>query len=202
MSLRRWVAAGAFVALIVGAANAQLVTQVVNSIVATTCTNQFIRSIAASGAGTCATVGSSDLASSLSLTTPSLGVATATTINGASIDNTAWSTYTPSVACGAGTITTSTATGRYKQLPGKVVAIRVDLTVTTLGSCTGNITLGNLPVSINGTGVVYALVGYISAGAGGGTNFVTIASSSNAGVVFLVTPAVSTYTANGTYEAS
>lgn len=49
------------------------------------CTNQFPRSLDLNGAATCATVGSSDLASSLSLTTPSLGVATATSItaNGA-----------------------------------------------------------------------------------------------------------------------
>lgn len=45
------------------------------------CTNQFLRSLDTAGAGTCATVGSNDLASSLSLTTPSLGVATATSIN-------------------------------------------------------------------------------------------------------------------------
>lgn len=48
---------------------------------ATTCTNQFIRSIAAAtGVGTCATVGSSDLASSLSLTTPNVNVATGTSL--------------------------------------------------------------------------------------------------------------------------
>lgn len=47
----------------------------------TSCTNQFPRSLNAHGAATCATVGTADLASSLSLTTPTLGVASATTIN-------------------------------------------------------------------------------------------------------------------------
>jgi hypothetical protein len=47
----------------------------------TSCTNQFPRSLNANGVATCATVGTSDLASSLSLTTPTLGVASATTIN-------------------------------------------------------------------------------------------------------------------------
>jgi hypothetical protein len=44
------------------------------AITATTCTNQFVRSIATSGAATCNTVGTSDLATSLSLTTPTLVV--------------------------------------------------------------------------------------------------------------------------------
>lgn len=49
------------------------------------CSNQFPRATALSTVGalsfTCATVGSSDLASSLTLTTPNIGAATATTIN-------------------------------------------------------------------------------------------------------------------------
>ena len=40
------------------------VQQVVNSIVATTCTNQLVRSIAATGAATCATVANADMANS------------------------------------------------------------------------------------------------------------------------------------------
>lgn len=38
-----------------------------------TCTNQFVRVLSASGAATCATVGTNDLASSLTLTTPVIG---------------------------------------------------------------------------------------------------------------------------------
>lgn len=56
MRARHWIA-GTLVALaLAGGANAQRVSQVVNSIVATTCTNQFVRSVAATGAATCATV--------------------------------------------------------------------------------------------------------------------------------------------------
>lgn len=57
----------------------QTVSQVVNSIVATTCTNQFIRSIAATGVGTCASVAIGSDVSGLGsgvatfLTTPSSG---------------------------------------------------------------------------------------------------------------------------------
>ena len=48
----------------------------------TSCTNQFPRSLDLNGAATCATVGSSDLAASLSLVTPVIGVATGTSLNG------------------------------------------------------------------------------------------------------------------------
>jgi hypothetical protein len=45
------------------------------------CTNQFVRVLNSSAAPTCATVGSSDLASSLALTTPNIGAATGTSLN-------------------------------------------------------------------------------------------------------------------------
>lgn len=62
---------------------------------ATTCTNQFLRAISGIAAPTCATVGTSDLASSLSLTTPNINAATGTslvlstslTVAGAAITN-------------------------------------------------------------------------------------------------------------------
>lgn len=72
------------------------------------------------------------------LTTPSLGVATATTINGAAIDNLAWTSYTPTVTPGAGTCTTCSATGRYKQI-GKTVFVQVDVAVTTVGTASGTL---------------------------------------------------------------
>lgn len=46
----------------------------------TSCTNQFPRSLNASGSASCATVASTDLASSLSLTTPNIGAATGTSL--------------------------------------------------------------------------------------------------------------------------
>jgi hypothetical protein len=52
-----------------------------------TCTNQFLRILSAAGVGTCATVGSADLASSLSLTTPNINVSIGTSLalNGATL---------------------------------------------------------------------------------------------------------------------
>lgn len=53
----------------------QTVSQVVNAIVATTCTNQLVRSIAASGAGTCATVAlATDTSGTLAATNGGTGV--------------------------------------------------------------------------------------------------------------------------------
>lgn len=75
-------------------------------------------------------------ATSPTLVTPTLGAATATTINGASIDNLAWTTYTPTVTAQTGTPTTTTATGRYKQI-GKTLFLNVLVTITTVGTATG-----------------------------------------------------------------
>src|SRR5262245_39114056 len=68
-----------FVGLFVGGlvpALGQITNQVVNSIIATTCTNQFVRVIAATGAATCATVAlGSDVSGTLpagSLPTPKI----------------------------------------------------------------------------------------------------------------------------------
>lgn len=77
------------------------------------------------------------LATSPTLTTPNIGAATATTVNGVTIDNNAWSTYTPTVTCGGGSPGSATASGRYKQL-GKTVFLEVFISAFTIGTCTGN----------------------------------------------------------------
>jgi hypothetical protein len=79
--------------------------------------------------------GSNVLATSPTLVTPALGAATATSINGASIDNLAWTAYAPTVAPQAGSFTGATvvASGRYKQI-GKTVFLETDVLLTALGS--------------------------------------------------------------------
>lgn len=47
----------------------------------------------------------------------------------------AWATYTPTVTCGSGTITSSTNFGRYKQLTTKTYAIQINVNITTNGTC-------------------------------------------------------------------
>lgn len=67
------------------------------------------------------------------LVTPVLGAATATTINGAALDNLAWTTYTPTVTASSGTPTTVSATGRYKII-GKTIVVQASATVTSVGT--------------------------------------------------------------------
>lgn len=55
------------------------------------------------------------------------------TYNGVTIDNNAWTAYTPTITAGSGTITTKSATGRYKQL-GKTIFLQMAITITTNGS--------------------------------------------------------------------
>jgi len=59
----------------------------------------------------------------------------------------AWSTYTPTITTGSGTITTlGTITGRYKQL-GKVVVLQLVIPITTNGTGAGDVR-ATAPVAI------------------------------------------------------
>jgi len=76
-------------------------------------------------------------ASSPVFTTPELGVATATSINGVTLDNNAWSTWVPTVSAQSGTFTTlGTVTARYKQL-GKTIFFYISIPITTNGTAAG-----------------------------------------------------------------
>jgi hypothetical protein len=86
-----------------------------------------------------------------SFTTPSLGVATATSINGVTLDNNAWTAYTAtlsSVAGGAIGTPTSTA-GTYKQI-GKIVYYRVKIVMGASGLGTATQIAISLPVTAVG----------------------------------------------------
>jgi hypothetical protein len=85
------------------------------------------------------------LATNPSFTTPTLGAATATTINGVTLDNNAWSTYTPTITAQSGTFTTVSATGRYKQT-GKTVVVVIDVVITTAGTAAQSLK-ATLPVN-------------------------------------------------------
>jgi hypothetical protein len=60
-------------------------------------------------------------------------------------DNAAWTAYTPTITAGTGTITTSSATGRYKQV-GKTVRLQITITITTAGTGASNL-IATLPVN-------------------------------------------------------
>lgn len=114
--------ATAVVAALLGA-GATRTSQILVS--ATSCTNQFVRSIAAAtGVGTCATVGSNDLASSLSLTTPNIGAATATSVNfgGSSLANyVSAGSWTPTDGSGAG-LSLTVSNAQYTRIGNMVFA--------------------------------------------------------------------------------
>lgn len=127
------------------------------------------------------------------LVTPVLGVATATTINGVTIDNNAWSTYTPTATAQTGTPTTVSATGRYKQI-GKTVFASVRVTVTTVGTASGYMVV-TLPVtgssSATGGGSSYE---FSITGNGG----ITVMLGDNSTTTFRITNiSAATYWVNG-----
>lgn len=69
------------------------------------------------------------------------------TINGAVINENAWTTYTPTVTSQSGTITTVGArTGKYKRLHGRTIVAQVRATVTTAGTAGGGLVF-TLPVA-------------------------------------------------------
>lgn len=74
------------------------------------------------------------------LTTPVLGVASATSINfgGTALSVYSESTWTPTVTAGSGTFTTVSATGSYTKI-GNVCYFRVAVTITTNGTAAGTV---------------------------------------------------------------
>ncbi len=97
-------------------------------------------------------------------------LATARTIAGSSFDGTAnitiadtalsgaaWSTYTPTITCQTGTLTTASATGRYKQV-GKVLFAQITITVTANGTCAGQV-VATLPVISANSASIWTMSG-------------------------------------------
>lgn len=103
-------------------------------VVGGTCSaSQWVTAIAVlSGATTCAQPASSDLS-----------------------DATGWSTYTPTVTCNTGSLGADTVTGRYKVLLNKTVALQVILTITTVGTCLGSVSM-TLPSAANSPVTLYS----------------------------------------------
>lgn len=79
------------------------------------------------------------------LVTPDIGVATATTINGVTLDNTAWTNTTPTVTASTGTFTTVSCSMYHKQI-GKVVFWYAVVIITTIGTAAGRMIV---PLPVN-----------------------------------------------------
>lgn len=70
---------------------------------------------------------------------------------------TAWTAYTPTLTAGSGTLTTASATGRYKLL-GKTLFIEAEATITTNGTGATSLIL-SLPSPLVGAATAYILAG-------------------------------------------
>lgn len=109
---------------------------------------------------------------------------------------TAWVTYTPTVACSSGTVTTDTAAGRYKTI-GKTVFLQIGVIISSIGTCSGGFT-ATLPANANSVGLIYPLSGYNGSV---GTSFPAVADSGIA--IFTVSlPTTNSYYVGGTYESN
>lgn len=91
----------------------------------------------------------------------------------------AWTTYTPSVSCGTGTLTSFSASGRYKTL-GKTLFLEINVSITTNGTCAIQlmITLPNSLVSaadyiLSGRDISISGSSFVGSIIGSGSVFVT-----------------------------
>ena len=85
-----------------------------------------------------------------------LGVSSATAAN--LLDDYEFGTFTPSMASTGGSFTTvGTCSGYYTKV-GKMVQVQMELSITTVGSGSGNIDVTNLPFTSAATGLVHTLM--------------------------------------------
>jgi hypothetical protein len=182
----------------------------------TSCTNQFPRSLNASGVATCANVAlGTDVSGTLGASNGGAGtISGALKGNGSGVvsqaassdlsDATAWTAYTPAIACnnmGSGTWTN--VFGRYKVLANKTVHITVTATLSAVGSCAGGFTF-TIPNTAANQSVGYYLSGRETGTTG---NLLAGAIAANGTAISVVANnagpplgAGSIYTLTGTYE--
>lgn len=103
---------------------------------------------------------------------------------------TAWSTYTPTITSQTGTITTSSAGGRYKQL-GKTVILQIDITITTVGTGAGSV-IATLPFTAAANNYCGSSREYNSTGKSGGALLLASGTTLSA-----IDSSPSTYLASG-----
>jgi hypothetical protein len=90
---------------------------------------------------------------------------TGSTINGATLNNTAWTTYTTTITAQTGTPTTVSATARYKQI-GKIGIAEIDATITAVGSAAAALN-ATLPVNAAAARFAASCFEYAATGKGG-----------------------------------
>lgn len=83
----------------------------------------------------------------------------------------AWASYTPTITCGTGTPTATSATGHFKGI-GKITLVRLAITITTAGTC-GSSVNATLPANVQ--------FGQVLFGRGGASPKMLMASTSGTG---------------------
>lgn len=96
-------------------------------------------------------------ATSPTLVTPTIGVATATTINGVALSNAAWTTSSPTITAVSGTYTSVSSAMRHIKI-GRLVLFDVLITITTNGTAAGG-AICPLPASLTSAGY-FACTGF------------------------------------------
>lgn len=141
---------------------------------------------------------STAFAQQVSVSPPSLPLAVGQ--GGTGDAGTAWTAYTPTVTCTSGSLTTSSAAGRWKAI-GKTVWLQISIAITTVGTCANNLSF-TLPNSftVNVTGVSYLGTAYDNTATA--TPILVIANGSAALITFSSAPAAHTYYGTVTFEAS
>jgi|SRR6195256_3952111 len=115
------------------------------NITSTICANQFVRTIGVNALGTCATVGTNDLAPSLGLVTPNVGAATGTSLNITGQYTSTLATGTPPLVVSSTTnvpnLNASTLSGKTHADPGPIGSGTPSTGAFTTFSATGLATL-------------------------------------------------------------
>lgn len=147
-----------------GVLTSSLVVSADLNITTTTCTNQFLTAISATGIGTCTTttLASAQFANQGTTTTVLHGNAagnpsfTAVSLTadvsgtlpvangGTNYTGGAWTSFTSTATPGAGSITTQSSNSSFLQI-GKIVFVQIGVSISNVGTASGNLTL-SLPV--------------------------------------------------------
>lgn len=137
--------------------------------------------------------GANVFANTPTLVTPVLGAATATTINGVTLDNTAWSTYTSTFGSTTGT---ATVVAKQKTI-GKTIFVNIDVTFTSAVTGTFTVTLPTNPVNSCAFTAIIASAGFLAiTNANAGSNSLSVLKYDNT----QITANGSHILISGTYE--
>lgn len=144
-------------------------------------------------------------AAAVTLTNKTIDTAGPNTLKVAGVDlSTAWATYTPTVTSSGGTITSYTATGRYKQI-GKTVNLEITVTITNAGTGTAQLK-ATLPTNaLSGTSYVGIGKESFNTGKSGACQIVStdntmVQAIDSTGTTFIATNGIVVY--GITYEAA